>query len=66
MQGMWSALRPMGMNTLRSAAKYAGLAAGSALLTLAPPHLWFVTDDLVVTVAGDATREELVRIAESL
>ncbi|MGH2690243.1 MAG: hypothetical protein ACRDKW_15765, partial [Actinomycetota bacterium] len=30
-----------------------------------PPHLWLRTDDLVVTVAGDVTREELIRIAES-
>ena len=30
------------------------------------PHLWAMTDRLVVTVAGDAERGELVRIAESL
>jgi hypothetical protein len=30
------------------------------------PHLWALTDDLVVTVAGDLSREELIRVAESL
>ena len=30
------------------------------------PHLWAQTDDLVVTVGGDLSREELVRVAESL
>lgn len=30
------------------------------------PHLWAQTDNLVLTVAGDLTREELVRIAGSL
>jgi hypothetical protein len=30
------------------------------------PHLWGMTPTLVVTVAGDVDREQLVRIAESL
>jgi hypothetical protein len=30
------------------------------------PHLFALTDDLVVTVAGDLSRVELVRVAESL
>jgi hypothetical protein len=30
------------------------------------PHLWALADDLVVTVAGDLSREELIRVAESL
>jgi hypothetical protein len=30
------------------------------------PHLWAQTDDLVVTVGGDLSREELIRVAESL
>jgi hypothetical protein len=30
------------------------------------PHVWGMTDRLVVTVAGDLTREELIRVAESL
>jgi hypothetical protein len=30
------------------------------------PHLWAVADELVVTVAGDLSRAELVRVAESL
>lgn len=33
---------------------------------LAIPHVWAKTDRLVVTVSGDLTREELVRVAESL
>ena len=30
------------------------------------PHAWAVTEELVVTIAGNADREELLRIAESL
>ena len=30
------------------------------------PHLWTMNDDLVVTVSGDLTRDELLAIAESL
>jgi outer membrane lipoprotein-sorting protein len=30
------------------------------------PHVWALTDDLVVTVGGDLSRAELVRVAESL
>ena len=30
------------------------------------PHLWALTDDLVVTVGGGLSREELIRVAESL
>lgn len=30
------------------------------------PHLWALADELVVTVAGDLSRDELVRVAESL
>jgi hypothetical protein len=40
----------------------------TAELVVAPrgvPHLWALTDDLVVTVAGDLGRSELVRVAES-
>ena len=33
---------------------------------LAIPHLWAVTDDLVVTVAGDLTRAELLQVAATL
>lgn len=33
---------------------------------LAVPHVWSVTDELVVTVSGDLTRAELIRVAESL
>jgi len=33
---------------------------------LAIPHIWVMTDRLVVTVSGDLTREELLRVAESL
>jgi outer membrane lipoprotein-sorting protein len=30
------------------------------------PHIWVVTDDLVVTIAGNLDRDELLEIAESL
>jgi hypothetical protein len=30
------------------------------------PHLWALGDDLVVTVSGDLSRSELIRVAESL
>lgn len=30
------------------------------------PHLWALTDELVVTVSGDLSREELIDVAESL
>jgi hypothetical protein len=33
---------------------------------LAIPHVWVKTDRLVVTVSGDLSREELIRVAESL
>jgi len=33
---------------------------------LAVPHLWTMTEDLVVTVSGDLTRAELIRMASSL
>jgi hypothetical protein len=33
---------------------------------LAEPHLWALTQDLVVTVSGDLTRDELLQVAESL
>ena len=33
---------------------------------LVPPHVWALTEDLVVTVSGDLTRDELVEVAESL
>lgn len=31
-----------------------------------PPHLWVVTEDLVVTVSGDLSRAQLIEAAESL
>jgi hypothetical protein len=33
---------------------------------LAEPHTWALTQDLVVTVSGDLTRDELLQVAESL
>jgi hypothetical protein len=33
---------------------------------LAEPHVWVLTQDLVVTVSGDLTRDELLQVAESL
>jgi hypothetical protein len=45
------------------------LAGEEAELVLVPrgiPHLWALTDELVVTVGGDLSRAELVRVTESL
>ncbi len=45
------------------------LTGASAWLQIDPrttPHLWALSDLLVVTVAGDLTRDELVAVAESL
>jgi hypothetical protein len=45
------------------------LAGETGLLLIDPlaiPHVWVMTDRLVVTVSGDLTRDELVRVAESL
>ncbi len=45
------------------------LAGTTAELVIVPrglPHLWALTDDLVVTVGGDLGRDELVRVTESL
>jgi hypothetical protein len=33
---------------------------------LAIPHVWVKTDQLVVTVSGDLTRDELLRVVQSL
>jgi hypothetical protein len=33
---------------------------------LAEPHVWALTQDLVVTVSGDLTHDELLQVAESL
>lgn len=33
---------------------------------LAEPHVWALTEDLVVTVSGSLTRDELLQVAESL
>lgn len=43
-----------------------GVEANLLIVPLAIPHIWALTDELVVTVAGDLSREELVRVAESL
>jgi ketosteroid isomerase-like protein len=46
-----------------------GLSGVRALLSAHPlelPHLWVLHDGLLVTVAGDVTRRELLRVAESL
>ena len=45
------------------------LAGARAELLLAPratPHVWAVTPELVVTVNGDLTRAELLRVTETL
>jgi hypothetical protein len=43
-----------------------GVEANLLIVPLTIPHLWALTDELVVTVAGDLTRDELIRVAESL
>jgi len=43
-----------------------GVEANLLIVPLAIPHIWALTDELVVTVAGDLSREELIRVAESL
>jgi hypothetical protein len=43
-----------------------GRTAQVGIYPLVWPHLWAWTDDLVITVAGDLTRSELVRVAQSL
>jgi hypothetical protein len=45
------------------------LQGAKAELLIAPraiPHLWALTDELVVTVGGDLGRDELLRVTESL
>lgn len=45
------------------------LAGSTGELVIDPmmePHVWTLTEDLVVTVSGDLSREELMRVAESL
>jgi hypothetical protein len=43
-----------------------GVEANLLIIPLAIPHIWALTDELVVTVAGDLDRAELLRVAESL
>ena len=43
-----------------------GVEANLLIVPLALPHIWALTDDLVVTVAGDLNREQLLRVTESL
>ena len=47
-------------------AALSGVEANLLIVPLAIPHIWALTDDLVVTVAGDLERDELLRVAESL
>ena len=43
-----------------------GVEANLLIVPLALPHIWALTDDLVVTVAGDLNRAQLLRVSESL
>ena len=43
-----------------------GVEANLLIVPLALPHIWALSDDLVVTVAGDLNREQLLRVSESL
>lgn len=49
-----------------SAGALAGERAEVVIVPRGIPHLWSVTDELVVTVGGDLSRAELVRVTESL
>lgn len=51
--------------TLESGA-FAGARAERVVDAHSVPHLWALGDELVLTVSGDLTAEEIVRIAESL
>jgi hypothetical protein len=44
----------------------AGVEAGLLIVPRNTPHIWALTDKLVVTVAGDLSRAELLAVAESL
>jgi hypothetical protein len=44
----------------------AGMESELLIDPLAIPHIWVMTDRLIVTVSGDLSREELIRVAESL
>jgi hypothetical protein len=43
-----------------------GVEANVLIVPRNVPHLWAQTDDLVVTVGGGVSRDELIRVAESL
>jgi hypothetical protein len=43
-----------------------GIEAELLIVPRNTPHIWALTDKLVVTVAGDLTRAELLAVAESL
>jgi hypothetical protein len=43
-----------------------GVELNLLIVPRAIPHVWALTDDLVVTVGGDLTRAELLRVTESL
>jgi len=43
-----------------------GVKAKLVIVPRGIPHLWALTDELVVTVSGDLSRDELLRVAHSL
>jgi len=43
-----------------------GVEANLLVVPRNTPHIWALADELVVTVSGDLSRDELVRVAESL
>ena len=43
-----------------------GVEANLLIVPLALPHIWALSDDLVVAVAGDLNRGQLLHVAESL
>lgn len=53
----------------RLAARRGALSGVELNLLIVPrniPHVWALTDELVVTVSGDLSRDELIRLSESL
>jgi hypothetical protein len=48
------------------AGAYAGATARVVTSQVVVPHLWLVSGDVMVTVAGDLTERELLRIVESM
>lgn len=53
-------------NITLAGGELSGLSADLLIVPRNIPHLWILTDELVVTVSGDLSRAELISVAESL